>query len=136
MEKRCKVCKDEKPLDEFHKHLIALDGRQNTCKSCKKQLDQKRYQTSNKREQSNEYRFGIIQKLIEIKTRLGCKYCEEYDPVALDFHHEKDDKEDHVSRLAWDGSGTRALAEAMKCEVICSNHHRKIHAGQALAPRR
>lgn len=32
--KRCRVCDDEKPLDEFYRNPSHADGRMNTCKLC------------------------------------------------------------------------------------------------------
>lgn len=32
--KKCATCKEEKPLDKFHKKSNAKDGRQSSCKPC------------------------------------------------------------------------------------------------------
>jgi hypothetical protein len=34
MERLCKECGFVKPLEEFHKHPTALDGRMRTCATC------------------------------------------------------------------------------------------------------
>lgn len=39
--KRCCNCKQIKSLSEFHKNRRTKDGRQTTCKSCKKSYDQR-----------------------------------------------------------------------------------------------
>lgn len=137
MEKKCKRCGDTKLLEEYHVHKIAKDGRQNVCKDCRKKMDRERYLSSDKKkEQSRLYREAIIKKINEYKASHGCRYCEEHDPVALDFHHSDQNKEDHVSKLAWNGSLERVMKEIDKCVVVCSNDHRKLHAGQTLLPRR
>ena len=41
-QKRCYVCKQDKPLDEFAKHVAQKDGHQRICKACKCEY-QKRY---------------------------------------------------------------------------------------------
>jgi len=63
----------------------------------------------------------------DIKREAGCKYCNESEPVALDFHH-VEDKIECVSRLIH-SSESKLLAEIAKCIVICANCHRKLHAG-------
>ena len=40
---KCNVCKEIKPLDEFHEDKLSKDGRQSGCKGCRKQY-QKNYQ--------------------------------------------------------------------------------------------
>ena len=40
---KCNVCKEIKPLNEFHKDKLRKDGRQSVCKGCRKQY-QKNYQ--------------------------------------------------------------------------------------------
>ena len=65
--------------------------------------------------------------LARYKAGLGCP-CGEMHPACLDFHHRDGGKEinpaDAVSR-AW--SKSRLLAELGKCDVLCSNCHRKLH---------
>lgn len=65
----------------------------------------------------------------EYKHGKSCA-CGEAHPACLDFHHEGDDKEINVSdavRYGW--SVKRLMAEIAKCILICSNCHRKLHAG-------
>jgi predicted HNH restriction endonuclease len=64
----------------------------------------------------------------DIKQKAGCKFCGENDPICLDFHHDdRETKVESVSTLARRGRLEDAIAEAKKCEVICSNCHRKLH---------
>lgn len=74
------------------------------------------------------------ENVTEYKKSKGCKYCPESDPVCLDFHHvDEKDKEftisNKISHLSWDS----LLTEIKKCEVVCSNCHRKLHAGRVLS---
>lgn len=48
---------------------------------------------------------------------------------ALDFHHKSGKKEANISLLISQGSKTRAIEEAKKCVVLCSNCHREFHSG-------
>lgn len=65
------------------------------------------------------------------EQRTACAVCGEDEPICLDFHHiNPDEKEDHVALAVRRGWGKkRILAEIAKCVVLCSNCHRKLHAG-------
>lgn len=62
--------------------------------------------------------------------RLACAICGESDKSCLDFHHRDPKTKDKELRgmfgREW-GKG-RILAEVEKCDVLCSNCHRKLHA--------
>ncbi len=82
-----------------------------------------------KRKRSSDRHDRIYSFVADYKRAHGCVKCDETEPVALDFHHIKD-KELEVSnavRAGW--AEARLLAEMEKCVVICSNCHRKVHAG-------
>jgi hypothetical protein len=60
--------------------------------------------------------------------KVSCSRCPENDPVCLDFHH-RDEKEVTVAATVKKGwSKERILVEIAKCDVLCSNCHRKLHA--------
>lgn len=67
--------------------------------------------------------------LDELKSSLHCQRCPEDDPVCLDFHHrDRTEKDFSLYRAASTGySRERILAEIAKCDVLCSNCHRKEH---------
>lgn len=60
------------------------------------------------------------------KSALGCARCNEREPVCLDFHHTKNDKEKEISALM-SCSWARLWGEIEKCIVLCANCHRKEH---------
>lgn len=63
------------------------------------------------------------------KCGKSCSRCGESNPLCLEFHHVGDDKEDCVTRGINSGWAIEKLkAEIDKCEVLCANCHRKIHA--------
>lgn len=68
---------------------------------------------------------------IDIRKDLFCVVCQEEETCCLDFHHrDPKSKEKCVARMILDGwSKKRVLEEIDKCDVVCSNCHRKIHAG-------
>jgi hypothetical protein len=65
----------------------------------------------------------------EFKRSLKCARCPENHPACLDFHHRDSSKKDMSIRQAVNqGWGKkRILAEIRKCEILCSNCHRKEH---------
>jgi len=68
--------------------------------------------------------------LDEIKASLKCLHCPEDDSVCLDFHHrDPKKKEIQLSAVVKEGWGKdRILKEIDKCDVLCSNCHKKLHA--------
>ena len=72
-------------------------------------------------------RAGIYKAVAEYKNGLSCK-CGESHPSCLEFHHTGGDKEISVGDAAGRGwSVARLMSEIRKCEVVCSNCHRKLH---------
>ncbi len=66
----------------------------------------------------------------ELKSSLKCFNCPEDNPVCLDFHHrEPKEKEIGLSAVVQQGWGkNRIFTEIEKCDVLCSNCHKKEHA--------
>ena len=83
--------------------------------------------------QNAERKEGIRLFLTEVKSSLLCLRCGEDEPVCLDFHHRNSTEKDFVIgdavRLGY--SKKRILAEIAKCDVLCANCHRKLHASVA-----
>lgn len=81
-------------------------------------------------EKNKERRDQLRRKVSKYKSRRGCSRCSEDHISCLDFHHESaDEKEENISRMvektySWES----ILKEIQKCELICANCHRKIHA--------
>ena len=69
------------------------------------------------------------QFVLEHMTR--CIECGESEPVVIDFHHlDASEKEDGISRLIWNNSSLDKIKrEIDKCVCLCSNCHRRVHAG-------
>jgi hypothetical protein len=94
----------------------------------------KKYYKNNKivERQRIELRKNIIEQWLEkFKSGKICEYCGESNHVCLQFHHIKTkDKEINISRSGRQGwSIDRIKEEIEKCKIVCSNCHRKIHAG-------
>lgn len=61
----------------------------------------------------------------------ACVDCGETDPVVLEFDHVRGTKHKDISRLVSQGASVAALErEIAKCEVRCSNDHKRRHRQQ------
>jgi hypothetical protein len=68
--------------------------------------------------------------LYNYKCSLVCELCPEKHPACLDFHHNDPiGKEVDISQIIYQrGWGKeRIFEEILKCKVLCSNCHRKLH---------
>lgn len=119
--KICKLCKNEKPLDQFYKNNAkgkrgqiwpTLDPYCCSCRSA--------YQSQRKR---------------DLKSRavdyLGgcCKHCGLIDhPCVYDFHHLDPDQKEFTLGKIGGRSFNKIVSELDKCILLCSNCHRKVHS--------
>jgi hypothetical protein len=65
----------------------------------------------------------------EIVANLKCIKCGENHEACMDFHHrDPEDKEFLIGEMLWKKfSKEKILKEIAKCDVLCSNCHRKHH---------
>lgn len=68
--------------------------------------------------------------LRDYKSKQQCSVCEESESSCLDFHHrDPSSKEGLVCKMvASAASLERIEKEINKCDILCSNCHRKLHA--------
>lgn len=136
--KQCCRCNQEKPLSDFSGDRSSKDGYSARCKKCSCEYAHKQYKE--KRAYCIEKSSRRVAKLIaenrqkreQYKTERGCRFCTERDPVALDFHHRDEKKEYTISGRMGSLTWEQLLKEIRKCDVVCSNCHRKLHAGRKL----
>lgn len=130
--KICSRCKVEKPVTEYCKYARMKDGLQPACKSCmnesyakSRNKDKQRYMDVQKSRVND-----IRAKVTEWKQQQKCCRCGEDDVSCLDFHHIdpaiKDGTVSEMRNWSWE----RLQREIEKCIVLCSNCHRKFHAGR------
>ena len=67
--------------------------------------------------------------IVNYKKDLVCSICGENHPATLDFHHrDRELKDNSIAVAVRDGwSIDRLKLEISKCDVLCSNCHRKLH---------
>lgn len=108
--KKCTLCSETKPLEDFGKNKVYSSGYPNQCKACRSIGGKVR-----KAEKTEFLRF--------VKQEQGCVDCGYAEhPAALQFDHVADDKEHHPADLCGQGWGV-LLKEIQKCEVVCANCH-------------
>lgn len=130
--KQCRKCLIEKPLDEFSPLKKHKDGKHSYCKSCMSAIMKQQYHKNptKKAEADKRYKERVASVINKIKTEQGCKFCSEREPICLDFHHLNPKiKDREVSFWVRSKSLNKALLELEQCVCVCSNCHRKIHAG-------
>ena len=129
--KQCSVCKEFKELDEFYKAARRKDGRQSACKGCHavqadNSMKKKPEKYSAIRRQSYK---KAVARYKEWKEHYSCSFCNEDESVCLELHHkDPSQKEFQISKLR-NAKWEKFIDEVNKCVVVCSNCHRKIHAG-------
>ena len=118
--KVCKKCKVEKSFSEYYKHKQKGKNGQvwpyydPYCKVCRRDYQKERVQKI--KEQCVEYKGG------------ACQHCGIVDHACVyDFHHieGKDFSIGKRKNLSFE----RLKSELDKCELLCANCHRKVHAG-------
>lgn len=71
---------------------------------------------------------SIKKYIINLKHKNGCNKCGEKRWFCLDFHH-KEDKFKNVSKMLSQVYGLKSIKnEISKCELLCSNCHKKEHS--------
>ena len=137
MTKHCTLCKNDLPITEFNKNKAKKDGFQNVCRSCSRQRARK-YHAENRdkhlkvnRENKKRYKARNRAMVNEAKAG-GCVACGEKTLCCMDLHHlDSSTKEFNLAEIArGEITGMKRIErELAKCVCVCSNCHRKIHAG-------
>lgn len=131
--KTCGKCQLSKRLDEFGINRSKPGGLQNYCRVCKaKYFQDNRARLIPKIRAANKATRGEVTAYVDqYRREHPCEKCGEADPCVLDFHHPSGTKEFAVGQANQKGmSLNRVKKEISKCRVLCSNCHRKVHAGR------
>lgn len=132
MLKRCVECENEKPLSEFRKDSSRIGGYRSECKVCSrariKSVYTQRYSVKYNARTRKKYN-ERVEFITEYKLLHPCIICGENEVACLDFHHvDPNEKENTVSQML-NGNMEKLMEEINKCVMLCSNCHRKVHAG-------
>jgi hypothetical protein len=133
--KLCTWRNHQQPLTEFDASPHRPDRLNSHCKPCKNEQSKARYKLDpspakrRARLTRKKARVAVRARIARIKAG-GCRICPERNPCCIEFHHiaGKDRCVAHCQSIP-------ALErEIARCVVLCSNCHRKAHAGRLLVP--
>lgn len=114
----CSVCGNEKTLASGKKY----------CKNCQANYQKKHYQNNKKyyKDKARARDKKISDFISSLKKDKPCIDCGVvYPPYVMDFDH-REDKKYNISHMARLGLSEDAiLLEISKCDLVCSNCHRK-----------
>jgi hypothetical protein len=126
--KRCSRCERWLELSAFTPNRTRRDGLQTFCRECQRSYMRWHYDTNReyylaKALRSNsKRRTGVRAMLHELKS-VPCASCgTAYPPWVMEFDHVRGQKLFNVSEGLMRGA-KELLAEAAKCEIVCSNCH-------------
>ncbi len=133
MIKNCSACQTKKELSEFNKNKSKKDGLASNCRECAARISRKYY--SENQEKHKKLVMERKSKVLEDNKRFifehlslsPCADCGEQDPIVLDFDHlPGSDKRASVTELLQNHCSLKTLKKEIdKCEVVCSNCHRR-----------
>jgi len=131
MKQKCSICSKLKCADNFNKDKSTKTGFDSRCKDCRKK-SRKKWYLSHKEiiiNKQRDKRRKCQEWVAQFKSK--CFRCGEDHPACLDFHHVRD-KEAGIANMINTRNITedlknKIILEIEKCEVLCSNCHRKLH---------
>ena len=129
---KCKECGRLLPVSMFHKSNTVVRGYQSKCKECFKEWRKKYHKIHPELPPC-----GVSKRkqwYYDIKAQMSCLLCGESETVCLEFHHiYPKNKVAGVHKMVNAGKDhytkKEILEEMKKCVVLCSNCHKKVHAG-------
>lgn len=136
--KICTKCNKEKNEFEFDWKNKSKGIRHIKCKPCMKIYRKFYYETKDKEKQKKrvyESKKKFKKKFKLFKDTLYCESCGENAVECLDFHHiDPTEKKFSIGNICKYQSVKMLAMEIEKCAVLCSNCHRKVHAGNLKCP--
>lgn len=131
--KVCTRCYLDKPLACFSTNKNKKDGYNYVCRDCQNIYVRQHYVENRQKyiDKSLKRKKEATAFLTTYKSNKKCTCCSESDSACLDFHHKNpSDKIDNICLMANKGCSLKTLMkEIEKCILLCSNCHRKFHAG-------
>lgn len=124
--KLCSIC--GLPDKEFNKNVRKSDGLQTHCRDCNKTKSHDHYINNRQKyvDRNRERIHELMKFVFDFQKERGCADCPEKDPVVLDFDHIDDNKVMGVSQMVHRGKSLENIKKEIdKCEIRCSNCHRK-----------
>ena len=120
--KICSKCGRELPLDRFE------SGR-NQCRDCRNARRKELRDANPEKHRKESARRQKEQTAWLQSLKKECLICGEKEPICLDFHHINPEEKSFTIAKHQSLGKEKLLAEIKKCVCLCSNCHRKVHAG-------
>ena len=132
-QKKCNHCGKYKDEEEFNWRYKVLGIRNKACRDCQHEFNKTYYEGDAKqrhlkqvKERTEAARDAAREYVYQYLLDHPCDQCGETDPRVLEFHH-VGEKEMTITRMVSGGWSIKKIqAEISKCQVLCSNCHRKV----------
>lgn len=120
---------DEQERKRAYRRAFYLANRERLLAQAKARYDA---DPESKKRRDAERRQELRRFIRAQKEGKSCAECGFADPRALDFHHRDSTLKEFDLSVAWQKgwSKKRIAAEIAKCDIICANCHRILHAGE------
>ena len=144
-------CRNGHEYNEANTYIYPKTGRR-MCRVCHRDTERKRINSSEdltkkNRERSRQWATDNPERYLAYRRqrskkikdwvaaqKIVCKLCPETHPACLDFHHRDGTRKEFNIGVA---NGTvslkRIMKEVAKCDILCANCHRKLHAAEKAA---
>ncbi len=132
--KRCSTCGLDRPLSEFNRRALSVDGLQFRCRACSRAWYEKNKERhlKNVGRRNVAYRRELAARLAAYFAAHPCVDCGEADVRCLQFdHRDRSAKKANVSKMLSNSLPWRRILEEIdKCDVRCANCHSKKTAAE------
>lgn len=128
--KTCGKCNQSKELSEFSWRNKAKGSLSIWCRPCFKTYSAKRHQKINVKRLAQGKAWRAVnhaknhKHMLRYLAKHPCLMCGERHPAVLEFDHLRD-KKMNVSEMMVTRAWPTILLEIDKCQVLCSNCHRR-----------
>ena len=130
--KECISCHQVKNEEDFSFRDKLKGKRNNKCRICHKIYVKQHYLNNRDsylekaKKFNSEHRKEHNKRLVEYLKDKSCMSCGEDDLRVLDFHHRnKEEKRYGIAKMIRTQHWNTILREIEKCDIMCSNCHRK-----------
>ena len=130
--KYCIRCKADVAISQFNKNPTRRDGRDNLCRTHRREYQQKWYEKNREKHIRRVYVNNIAVRerntalLLDYLLKHRCLDCGESDALVLEFDHVRGIKTKDISCMIQEKWSWKAIvAEIDKCVVRCANCHRR-----------
>lgn len=133
--KTCTTCKSQKLEESFSWKNKNKGIRSNKCKDCQKTYARDHYNNNKKyyydKAKRSKHKSRLVNRrfVYSYLSKNPCIDCGESDPVVLEFDHQGN-KSGNVSEMIFVNGLDVIKKEINKCEVVCSNCHKRRTAKQ------